>query len=237
MLRMEAKLFYLWFQLTTFLLVIEAEVRYAVRHEYAQTVVDVIARRCRLSFLNAQAALGALPRVTEIMAEDLGWSRSRQKAEIERATKFLASMGLPPGIEPPPLKTHSLVERLWSLFGLIAQASSEVRTPRAAREMVYSRAQFEAGEIAALRDAFTARTQQYPAVEGETHLGRADVIGLIKSLRGYEGVSQKDYEYVLTETGFVDKSDFNIDEFVEVRELETDIELWPLIPPFRSAAS
>jgi len=196
--------------------VIEAEVRYAVRHEYAQTAVDVIARRCRLSFLNAQAALGALPRVVEIMAEDLSWSHSRQQAEIDRATKFLASMGLPPGIEPPPLKTHSFVEKFWSLLAFTGQASSEGRTLQAARGTVYSRAQFEAGEITALRDAFVTRTQQYPAVEDETHLGWADVFGLIESLKGYEGVSQKDYEYVLTETGFADKLDFNFDEFVEV---------------------
>lgn len=190
--------------------------RYAIRHEYAQTAVDVIARRCRLSFLNAQAALGALPRVVEIMTEDLNWSRSRQQAEIDRATKFLASMGLPPGIEPPSLKTHSFMEKFWSLLGLTGQVSSEARTLRAAREMVYSRAQFEAGEITALRDAFVARTQQYPAVEDETHLGRADVFGLIESLKGYEGVSRKDYEYALTETGFTDKPEFNFDEFVEV---------------------
>ena len=190
--------------------------RYAVRHEYAQTAVDVIARRCRLSFLNAQAALGALPRVVEIMAEDLNWTHSRQQAEIDRATSFLASMGLPPGFDSPPLKTHSLLGKLWALLGLAPQASSLARTLRAAQEMVYSRAQFEAGEIAALRDAFTASLQHYPAAEDETQLGRADVIGLIKSLKEYEGVSQKDYEYVLTETGFADKSDFNFDEFVEV---------------------
>ena len=196
--------------------VIEAEVRYSVRHEYAETAVDVIARRCRLSFLNAQAALGVLPRVVEIMAEDLNWSHSRQQAEIDRATKFLASMGLPPGIEPPLLRAHSFVEKSRALLGFTHQVSSEARTLRAAQEMVYSRAQFEAGEITALRDAFAARTQQFPAAEGETHLGRADVITLIKSLKGYEGVSHKDYEYVLTETGFADKSDFNFDEFVEV---------------------
>ena len=196
--------------------VIEAEVRYAVRHEYAQTAVDVIARRCRLSFLNVQAALGALPRVIEIMAEDLGWNHSRQQAEIDRATKFLASMGLPPGTEPPSAKTRSFVERFRALLGFAPHGSSEARILRAGQEMVYSRAQFEAGEIAALLGAFTSRVQQYPAVEGETHLGRADVIGLIKSLNGYAGVSQKDYEYVLTETGFADKLDFNFDEFVEV---------------------
>lgn len=198
--------------------VIEAEVRYAVRHEYAQTAVDVIARRCRLSFLNAQAAFGALPRVVEIMTEDLNWSHSRQRAEVARATEFLASMGLPPGIEPPPLKTHSFMEKFWALLvGFAVQASNEARTLRAAQEMVYSRAQFEAGEITALHDAFITRVQQYPAVEQETHLGRTDVIGLIRSLKGYEGVSQKDYEYVLTETGFADRTDFGFEEFVEVR--------------------
>ena len=51
------------------------------------------------SIFNAQAALGALPRVVEIMAEDLDWSHSRRQAEIDRATESLASMGLPPGIE------------------------------------------------------------------------------------------------------------------------------------------
>lgn len=215
--------------------VIEAEVRYAVRYEYAQTAVDVIARRCRLSFLNAQAALRTLPRVVEIMAEDLGWTHSRQRAEVERATKFLASMGLPPGIEPPLLKTHSFMEKFWALLGLMPKTSSEAGSLRATQEMVYSRAQFEAGEISALRDAFTTRVQQYPAVEDETHLGRADVIGLIRSLKGYEGVSQKDYEYVLTETGFAKKSDFDLEEFVEVGECqacltdradELTIDLW-----------
>ncbi|RKO95898.1 DAO-domain-containing protein, partial [Caulochytrium protostelioides] len=50
---------------------IEAEVRYACQREYACKVVDVIARRTRLAFLNAQAANDTLPRVIEIMAEEL----------------------------------------------------------------------------------------------------------------------------------------------------------------------
>ncbi|CAB4065768.1 glpA [Lepeophtheirus salmonis] len=72
---------------------IEAEVRYAIK-EYALTPVDVIARRLRLSFLNVQAAEEVLPRVVEIMAEELKWSekskwgkdvnkRSRQKIHID----------------------------------------------------------------------------------------------------------------------------------------------------------
>lgn len=60
---------------------IDGEVRYAVRHEYAQTAADVIARRTRLSFLNAQAALEALPKVIDIMAVELNWDNKRKEVE------------------------------------------------------------------------------------------------------------------------------------------------------------
>lgn len=60
---------------------IDGEVRYAVRHEYAQTAVDVIARRTRLAFLNAQAALEALPKVIDIMGAELNWSQTRKDVE------------------------------------------------------------------------------------------------------------------------------------------------------------
>ncbi|KAJ3228066.1 mitochondrial glycerol-3-phosphate dehydrogenase [Chytriomyces hyalinus] len=73
---------------------IEAEVRYAVRREYACTVVDVIARRTRLAMLNAQAAKEALPRVIEIMAEELKWTPERQAQEHADALQFLSCMGL-----------------------------------------------------------------------------------------------------------------------------------------------
>ncbi|KAK4178538.1 putative mitochondrial precursor of glycerol-3-phosphate dehydrogenase [Triangularia setosa] len=74
---------------------VDGEVRYAVRHEYAQTAVDVLARRMRLAFLNAQASLEALPKVIDIMADELGWSKKRMDVEWREAVKFLESMGLP----------------------------------------------------------------------------------------------------------------------------------------------
>ena len=43
--------------------VIAAEVVYAARHEFCQTVCDFIARRTRLAFLDAAAAEAALPEV------------------------------------------------------------------------------------------------------------------------------------------------------------------------------
>jgi len=74
---------------------IDGEVRYAVRHEYAQTAVDVLARRTRLAFLNAQAALEALPRVIDIMATELKWDSKRKEVEWKDTVAFLESMGLP----------------------------------------------------------------------------------------------------------------------------------------------
>jgi len=57
---------------------------YACR-EYACSAIDVLARRLRLAFLNVHAAEEALPRVIEIMARELGWNASKQKACIHDA--------------------------------------------------------------------------------------------------------------------------------------------------------
>lgn len=73
----------------------EAEVRYAVQYEYAQTAVDVLARRTRLAFLNAQASLDVLPRVIDIMGEELNWSKKKRDQEWKDSVEFLLTMGLP----------------------------------------------------------------------------------------------------------------------------------------------
>ncbi|BCS25592.1 glycerol-3-phosphate dehydrogenase GUT2 [Aspergillus puulaauensis] len=77
---------------------IDGEIRFAVRHEYAQTAVDVIARRTRLAFLNAQAALEALPTVIDLMGEELNWDTSRKDLEWKESVQFLSSMGLAPNL-------------------------------------------------------------------------------------------------------------------------------------------
>ena len=64
-------------------------VRYACRREYAATAVDILARRTRLAFLSVQAAEESLPRIMDIMSEELGWSRSKMKAEAASAHDFL----------------------------------------------------------------------------------------------------------------------------------------------------
>lgn len=50
----------------------EAEVIWTVRAEMARTVEDVLARRLRILFLDAAAALQAAPRVAQLMAAELG---------------------------------------------------------------------------------------------------------------------------------------------------------------------
>jgi glycerol-3-phosphate dehydrogenase len=74
---------------------IEAEARYACRAEYAVHATDFIARRTRLSFLNVQATLDALPRVIEIMGAEHGWDQKQRETEFDDALVFLRSMGLP----------------------------------------------------------------------------------------------------------------------------------------------
>ena len=71
---------------------IDAEVRYACR-EYACTIEDILSRRTRLAFLNKEAALVALPKVADIMAEELGWSEQIKQEQIFAAQEYIATYG------------------------------------------------------------------------------------------------------------------------------------------------
>ena len=65
-------------------LYLRPEIRFGVR-EYACTAVDVIARRLRLAFLNTQAAEEALPKIVEVMGEELKWSTKEKEAGTEKS--------------------------------------------------------------------------------------------------------------------------------------------------------
>ncbi|GAB2276801.1 Glycerol-3-phosphate dehydrogenase sdp6, mitochondrial [Dionaea muscipula] len=68
---------------------LEAEVAYCARHEYCESCVDFIARRCRLAFLDTDAAARALPRIVEILATEHQWNKSRKQLELQKAKEFL----------------------------------------------------------------------------------------------------------------------------------------------------
>jgi len=212
-----------------------------VRHEYACTAVDVLARRTRLAFVNAQAALSALPRVIEIMSEELGWNRTRQREEFERGLKYLQSMGLAPGAinnsvgeYPWDRKSHTgwtgwVADGFWCLLGMHSTAIPATKGV----SQLYNRAKFEAGEVEALRDIFD-RHAVTPEDAGQMpermsvankHLKKDRIKVVLKEFAeecpewGYERFREGDYRYVLAEAGFHDQDDVEFDEFVEVRWL------------------
>lgn len=92
---------------------IEAEVRYATRMEYAAKVADFIARRSRMSFLDTEATIAALPRVIDIMGEELDWSETRKQTEFQEGIQFLASMGVDPQRVAELAKTPLVEARRW----------------------------------------------------------------------------------------------------------------------------
>jgi len=67
----------------------EQEVQYCVRHEFAETLCDVLARRLGLTFLDRAAALRALGPIAEIMACEKQWSKETRAAQIAQATEFI----------------------------------------------------------------------------------------------------------------------------------------------------
>ncbi len=73
---------------------LEVEVLWATRFEMARTVEDVLARRVRALFLNAEAAIAMAPRVAEIMAEELGKDAAWQKAQVDAFTKVATNYSL-----------------------------------------------------------------------------------------------------------------------------------------------
>ena len=62
---------------------LKAEIVWAVKGEMARSIEDFLARRIRLLFTDAQAALDAAPIVVKIMATELGQRRKWQRLQLE----------------------------------------------------------------------------------------------------------------------------------------------------------
>jgi glycerol-3-phosphate dehydrogenase len=72
----------------------QAQVVWAVRHEMARTVEDVLARRLRLLFLDANAAIAAAPKVAHLLATELEKDQAWQQQQIN-TFNLLAKQYLP----------------------------------------------------------------------------------------------------------------------------------------------
>ncbi|MBK1441495.1 glycerol-3-phosphate dehydrogenase/oxidase [Parapedobacter sp. ISTM3] len=70
---------------------IAAQAVWAVRHEMARTLEDVLARRLRILFLDAAKSLEMAPKVAGIMAAELGKDTAWIAAQIEQYTMLAAN--------------------------------------------------------------------------------------------------------------------------------------------------
>lgn len=68
---------------------LEGEVVYGTEVEGAQKVADLVCRRTRMAFLDEALTRQALPRITEIMGDVLGWDGPRRKQELAEAQSSL----------------------------------------------------------------------------------------------------------------------------------------------------
>lgn len=73
-----------------------AEVVWAARHEMARTVEDILARRIRLLFLDARAAMKAAPAVADILMTELGHDESWKDSQVKKFTALAANYLLEP---------------------------------------------------------------------------------------------------------------------------------------------
>ena len=71
---------------------IVGELLWAFKREMAQRVVDAIARRCRMAFIDPNETRKVLPQLVDQIGEWQSWSIQRRLAELEMAEKFLDTM-------------------------------------------------------------------------------------------------------------------------------------------------
>ena len=72
-----------------------AEVVWATRKEMARTVEDVLARRTRALFLNANAAYQMAARTAEIMAQELNYSKAWQEKQVNAFQELARAYSAP----------------------------------------------------------------------------------------------------------------------------------------------
>ncbi len=82
---------------------IVAEVIWFIRYEMARTIEDILARRLRMLFLNAQAAIDTAPAIAKILKSELGRDENWEKQQL-KSFKKIALNFLPKQFEPTSSK-------------------------------------------------------------------------------------------------------------------------------------
>jgi glycerol-3-phosphate dehydrogenase len=90
---------------------LRAEVAYAVTHENALHVEDVLMRRTRLFIESADSGTAAAADVSLIMGRLLGWHRRKRAAETRRYLELVAADQTLVGIDSSPVREVALAAR------------------------------------------------------------------------------------------------------------------------------
>jgi len=72
---------------------LECEIEYACKNEMVVTLKDMLTLRTRLAFLNKEAAVAVAPKVADLMAQALGWSRWEKNRQLKTALDYIAQFG------------------------------------------------------------------------------------------------------------------------------------------------
>lgn len=87
--------------------VLKAELQWAVEHEMAETVCDVIGHRTRLAFVEPNNTRRILSDIVEELGAIKNWSTERKIKEFDEATKFLATMTYAGSVEPKEVRRRT----------------------------------------------------------------------------------------------------------------------------------
>ncbi len=77
-------------QITPELLYLKAEIVYAVTHEGARSIDDVLSRRTRIAFEAKDQGLSVLNEVADLIAPHLGWKKADKNASIKEYQELVA---------------------------------------------------------------------------------------------------------------------------------------------------
>jgi len=97
---------------------IDAEVIFACR-EYACTIEDILSRRTRLAFLNKKAAVAAIPRVADLMAQEHNWDKKTKMEKMKAARLYVESYGGAMRLKADSLLREAAVESPEKLFAAL----------------------------------------------------------------------------------------------------------------------
>ena len=74
---------------------LECEIPYICKHEMICTLADMMTIRMRVAYLNKDAAIDAAPKIADLMAKEMGWSRREKNRQLKETLELLNVFGGP----------------------------------------------------------------------------------------------------------------------------------------------